>query len=178
MRFALVLLTLLPVAACAPPPAPTVPVRTDSLGVEPELPSPGVPTSGMPDPDGEARLAEARQQWAAQRPDAYRFTYTRNCFCPPQYRGPFAATVRGDEAVNVAYEGEGEAAADALARADLTVDDLFDVLAEAYARNAASVTVDYAAETGQPTNVYIDYNEQIADEEVGFTIEPVRPLDG
>jgi hypothetical protein len=57
-----------------------------------------------------------------------------------------------------------------------TVEDLFAVLADAYDRGAASVRASYDAETGQPTEFFIDYDEQIADEEVGFTVEPVRPL--
>lgn len=168
----LVLLLALTFAACTPQPAPSVP-SPDSVAVES-----GTPTSGEADPEGEARLAEARQRWAAQRPEAYRFTYSRICFCPPQYRGPFVVTVLGDEVAEIAYEGEGEPVEEALADAALTVDDLFDMLADAYDRHAASVTAGYDAETGQPTTIQIDYHEQIADEEVGFTIEPVRPLGG
>jgi hypothetical protein len=57
-----------------------------------------------------------------------------------------------------------------------TVDDLLTLISEAYDRGAASVRASYDAATGQPTEVYIDYDEQMADEEVGFTVEPVRPL--
>ena len=165
----LVALLILSLGACAPVPAPTEPGGSS----EPARPS-GIPPSGKPDPEGEARLAENRARWTAQQPDTYRFTYTRNCFCPQEYRGPFAIAVQGGEVAEVTYEGEGEPIEDALTNASLTIDDLFDLVAEAYERKAFSVTVDYA-ETGQPTNIYIDYNAQIADEEVGFTIEPVRP---
>ena len=192
MRLLLVLPLLL--AACAPQPAPTVPVQTDSVSAEPALPpgvpDPNVPSSGTPpadaaddvptsgeaDPEGAARLADHRRRWEAQRPDGYRFTYTRSCFCPPQLRGPFVVTVRGEEAADVRYEGEGEPDKAASERAALTVDDLFDVLADAYERRAESVQATYDAKTGQPTSIQIDYHEQMADEEVGFTIEPVEPL--
>lgn len=139
-------------------------------------PQSGMPTSGEADPAGEARLEEARQRWTAQQPEAYTFTYTRHCFCPPQYRGPFAVTVRSGEPGEVAYEGEGEPMSEALAEAALTMDDLFDVLADAYARRAASVHAEYDAATGQPTTIQIDYHEQMADEEVGFAIETARAL--
>lgn len=192
------LLLILPIvlAACTPQPAPTVPVQTDSVTAEPGalppgVPDPNVPSSGAPpvdvtagdtptsgeaDPEGEARLADHRQRWEAQRPESYRFTYTRICFCPPQLRGPFSVTVRGDEAAETAYEGEGEPDKAALERAGLTIGDLFDVIDDAYERRAESVQATYDEKTGQPTSIQIDYHEQMADEEVGFTIEPVEPL--
>ncbi len=137
----------------------------------------GMPTSGEADPAREARLEEARRRWAARQPAAYAFTYTRHCYCPPQYRGPFAVTVRGGEAAEVAYEGQGEPMDEALAEAALTMDDLFDVLADAYTRRAARVHAEYDPATGQPTTIQIDYHEQMADDELGFTIEPMRSLD-
>ncbi len=164
------LLAVLTLAACSSPrPEPTVPVRTDSLHAEPTSP-------GAMD-DGPQALAASRVRWEAQRPGDYRFTYSRNCFCPPQYRGPFDVTVRGGAVADVAYRGEGDPIDRPLTEYQ-TVDDLFALIAEAYARDAARVDVTYDPTTGQPTEVYIDYDEQMADEEVGFTVEPVRPVDG
>jgi len=137
-------------------------------------PQSGAPTSGEADPGGAARLEEARRRWAARQPEAYVVTYTRHCFCPPQYRGPFAVTVRDGEPAEVAYEGEGEPMDEALAEAALTVDDFFDVVADAYARRAAAVHAEYDPATGQPTTLQLDYHEQVADEELGFTLEPER----
>jgi hypothetical protein len=148
-------------------PRPDVPVRVDSLQAAPE---PG-PRSA----DGAGDLAAARQRWAAHGLEDYRFTYLRGCFCPPQYRGPFDVTVRAGEVVDVTYEGEGEPADRALAEYQ-TVDGLFDLIAEAYDRDAATVSVTYDAATGRPAEVYIDYDEQVVDEEVSFTVEAVRPL--
>lgn len=165
--FPLVFLTLALGACSTSQPRPDAPVRVDSLQAFPE---PG-PLSAY----GEDYLAANRQRWAAEGPTDYRFTYTRNCFCPPQYRGPFVVTVRDGEVTDVVYEGDGEPIDRALTEYQ-TVDDLFALLAEAYDRDAASVRVSYAAATGQPTEIYIDYDEQMADEEVGFTVEAVRAL--
>ena len=178
----LVFLIALPflLAACAPAPAPTVPVRADSVAVEAEEPLVEVPLpgGGTPDPEGLARLDDARAKWEAQAPEVYRLTYTRHCFCPPQYRGPFTVTVRSGEPAGVTYGGEGEPVEAALDGAALAVDDLFDVVLDAYKRNAAEVHVAYDAQTGQPTSIQIDYDYQMADEEVGFTIEPAQPIGG
>lgn len=148
-------------------PRPDVPVRVDSLQA---VPAPGSTRAG-----GEDELAAARQRWAARGLDDYRFTYTRGCFCPPQYRGPFAVTVRDGAVADVVYEGEGEPADRALSEYQ-TVDSLFDLIAAAYDRGAATVHVTYDPATGQPTEAYIDYDERLTDEEVSFTVQPVRPL--
>lgn len=178
----LVPLIVLPflLAACAPPPAPTVPVRADSVSVEAEGPLQvePLPNERADDPEGRERLAEARARWSERRPGAYRFTYTSHCFCPPQFRGPFVVTVRGGEVAGVTYEGEGEPIEGALENAARTIGDLFEVLADAYARKAAEVHATYDPETGQPTSIQIDYDYQMADEEVGFTIEPAQPIGG
>ena len=50
------------------------------------------------------------------------------------------------------------------------VDGLFDVIAAAYDRNAHRVDVTFDPETGVPLDVYIDYNENILDEELGFQV--------
>lgn len=163
------LLAVLTLAACSSPRPDAVPVRTDSLRAEPG------PIGASE--DGPQALAASRARWEAQRPGDYRFTYTRSCFCPPQYRGPFDVTVRSGAVADVAYKGEGEPIERPFTEYQ-TVDDLFALLAEAYARDAARVDATYDPTTGQPTEVYIDYSEQMADEEVGFTVEPVRPVDG
>lgn len=167
MSRTILLAFVLTLAACSSPRPEMVPVRADSLRVEP----------GQLDPSegGPQALATNRATWQAQRPDDYRFTYTRNCFCPPQYRGPFEVTVRGGTVADVGYEGEGEPVDRPLSEYE-TVDDLFALLGEAYDRDAARVDVTYDESTGQPTSIYIDYEEQMADEEVGFTVEPVQPL--
>lgn len=161
------LLAVLMLAACSSPRPEVVPVRTDSLRAEP-----GSPRAVD---DGPQRLAASRATWAAHRPDEYRFTYTVGCFCPSQYRGPFDVTVRGGAVSAVAYKGEGEPIDRPLAEYK-TVDDLFALLADAYARGAARVEATYDGVTGQPLTFYIDMDEQMADEEVGFTVEPVGPL--
>ena len=121
MRFLPIFLLACALSACStPPPRSDAPVRVDSLQADPGPTEPGpVGTAG----DGERALAASRQRWEAERPADYRFTYTRNCFCPPQYRGPFEVTVRGGEVTDVAYKGEGEPVDRPLSEYQ-TVDDL------------------------------------------------------
>jgi hypothetical protein len=56
-----------------------------------------------------------------------------------------------------------------------TIDELFDRLANAFARDAALINVTWDAERGYPRTAYIDISELIADEEQGWSIERFTP---
>jgi hypothetical protein len=55
------------------------------------------------------------------------------------------------------------------------VDGLFDILREAYGEDAHDILVSYDPNLGYPTDFSIDYEEQVADEELGMRVteEPV-----
>ena len=117
-------------------------------------------------------LDAARERWDAAGLDAYEMTLRRVCFCPaPDYTGPFGVTVRGGELAAVTLDGgrvddeRGE-----------TVEDLFDLIEDAYVRKAESVTVEFDPELGYPTNLSIDYSMQMADEEIGYMVSDLRPV--
>ena len=129
------------------------------------------PADGQDAGDGDARLAEARARWAASGPGAYRMTLHRSCFCPEDYRGPFAVTVRNGTVASVEMAGRSLPADRAV-----TVDALFDLLAEAYAEDAELVRVTYDDALGYPTELYIDRSAQMADEEIGYTVSSLARL--
>lgn len=125
-------------------------------------------TARVPDGPPET-LAEAQALWADADLDAYRMTLSRSCFCPPEYRGPYEVVVEEGRVQTVVYEGEGVPDDRAL-----TVEALFDLLNEAYEQKAARIDVTYHPALGYPTSLYIDYSEQMADEEVGYTVAELR----
>ena len=109
-------------------------------------------------------LARARSQWADAGPERYRMTYEIVCFCPPN-------------TVEVVVE-DGRVAASATTGYDvepLGVLGLYDVALDAYAVGAASVDV-RVTERGPPVpvRVSIDYDEAIADEEIGYRVVAFR----
>ena len=58
----------------------------------------------------------------------------------------------------------------------MTVGDLFDLLEEAYDRGAVTVNVTFDSEAGYPTELYIDYDQRMADEEIGYTVTDLDAL--
>ena len=70
----------------------------------------------------------------------------------------------------------GEPLPDAIARAYLTVPDMFAFLAMALDRDPASFRAAYDDQTGHPREAWIDYSRNTADEEQGFEVRDLQPL--
>ena len=123
------------------------------------------------------RLQSRRATWEAQGLGDYSYDVRRVCFCP--FREGVRLTVMGG-----ALTGATDLETEEILEPDevqwyRTIDGLFDLLEDAYDRDAHQVRVDFDDERGYPTEIFIDYSEMIADEELGFTLlSEVRALDG
>ncbi|MEM0962791.1 MAG: DUF6174 domain-containing protein [Bacteroidota bacterium] len=122
-----------------------------------------VPVTGnVETPELDAAIAK----WESTGMDDYTMTVRRTCFCPvPDYTGPFQVTVRTGELAEVSLDGsivEAERGA--------TVASLFDLLRDAYDRQAETVMVEYHPDLGYPISISIDYDTRMADEEIGYTV--------
>jgi hypothetical protein len=58
----------------------------------------------------------------------------------------------------------------------LTVEQVFDVIEEAYRERAEEVQVTYHPTLGYPTDLFIDYVEEVADDERGVQITDFEAL--
>ncbi|MEO0559888.1 MAG: DUF6174 domain-containing protein [Bacteroidota bacterium] len=121
-----------------------------------------VPTADLSPGDA---LAQAQAQWAEANVEAYEMTITRTCFCPPEWRGPYTVTVEEGTVTSFVIEDQPIAQGEPPA-----VEGLFELLETAYAEGAARVDVTYHEEWGYPTSLYIDKEEMMADEEIGYTV--------
>ena len=115
---------------------------------------------------GPESLDAARALWADAGFADYQMTLTRSCFCPEDFRGPFAVSVEDETVTEVEFQGR-----DLSTDRALTVEALFDLLQDAYDQGAARVDVTYHPTLGYPMSLYIDVSEMMADEEVGYTVE-------
>lgn len=142
-------------------------------------PAPAEVTPGEQYPIVEGEAAEvapdleaARQRWRDAAMDDYQMTLQRICFCPvPDYTGPFEVTVRDGDVSTVMLEG-----ASVDAERGVSVDALFALIDDAYERGAVEVALEFDPELGYPTSVGIDYDFQMADEEIGYRVSDLRRL--
>jgi hypothetical protein len=157
---------------------PSSPIRRlflgTALGAVVGLGAVGCDATGPTDDlEGErARLEQARGQWRAQNIVDYQFTFRRNCFCGPDVRDPALVMVRGGTVASVASVATGAPRDPALY---YTIEELFDLLEDAIDQQAARLSATYHSSLGYPTSAFIDRNEMIADEELGFEATDLQP---
>jgi len=120
-------------------------------------------------PEGE--LDKNQAQWAALSLTSYEYVLRRGCFCLPAVIGPVRVRVEEGAVTQRTYVDVTEPVPSELGELFPPVDGLFDILADAYERDAHRVDVTYDPESGVPLDVFIDYVENIADEELGFTVQ-------
>jgi hypothetical protein len=110
-------------------------------------------------------LGEQRALWASQGLTDYTFDVVRICYC--QFVADVRVTVK-DGVITGVTELASEVARDPeLFR---TIDGFFDLVQDAYDRDAHEVQVEFDPSRGYPTRIWIDYVLMIADEEMGFTL--------
>lgn len=128
-------------------------------------------TSGCSDPTGPERELEAnRELWEAVGPASYVFDYHVVCYCPPEITRAVMIEVEDDAVVAANYVDTGEPVDPFVPEEFPTVDDLFDEIESALAGDPYSLEAVYDPELGYPTQVFIDFEENIADEEWGFVV--------
>jgi hypothetical protein len=124
-----------------------------------------------------AEIAAQREKWAARRIDDYQLTFSRSCFCAPEGAGLVVLTVLEGEPVEWLYFLSGDPVAPEWQAVFPPVDGLFDFLDDAIARGAEEIEVAFEPDLGLPTTVLVDYRLAAADEEIGYEVEKIVPID-
>ena len=117
----------------------------------------------------QADLLRHQGRWERRRVANYVYTGAWNCFCPTDYIADAAVTVRGGAVVSVA---SADPAVPNIPDPErfVPVKALFILLQTAIDEGAARIDVTYNEEFGYPEQFFVDYHENIADEERGFVI--------
>jgi Family of unknown function (DUF6174) len=125
--------------------------------------------------DSEREKLEAhRAQWQSQGVDSYEFVLRRLCYCGGGTT-PATVVVRNGQRVSVTDVETGMPIAENFAQYYLTIDELFDFIADAIDRKAYQIDVTYDAAYGFPRQISIDYLENAIDEEMAFEASSFQP---
>ncbi len=114
------------------------------------------------------QFESARQRWSAGQPEQYQFNYTRVCFCAVVHE--VRVTVTNGVVTSAVVVESGQPLAGAALAQIPTIDDLFETVRDALARNAHDLRVTYDATRGFPTQIIVDYREMVADDEFLHTV--------
>lgn len=123
----------------------------------------------------QADLLRAMSRWERGGPKDYTYRTAILCFCPQEYGAPVNITVVGGAVDAVAFSGDGFTGGVPEPGRFSTIDDLFAILQGAIDEQAVSIRADFHPQLGYPTEAFIDYVANIADEELGFTASDVEP---
>jgi hypothetical protein len=118
-------------------------------------------------------VATAQRAWLAGRPADYRFVWQQTCFCLPEAVQPIRITVHGD-AITSATDKDGHAVSADVQRGLKTIDALY---AYAQAKQQAGAEVRVVCDPrGIPTEVFVDPNPRVADDERRITVSAFEAL--
>lgn len=157
-------LAALALVACG---SPQTPVVADDPGGTPTTPVPSQETETTP------TATPTVGTYPDYVPTYYDYTLQVSCYCIDN--APIRISVRDDEVVSATYVGPrareaGLRGEEAPEYRRLTIDD---VIAAANDTGAARVDVDWPEGQDFPDSVYVDQDERMADEEVGYTVSDV-----
>ncbi len=121
-------------------------------------------------------LNSNRRFWNQRNISSYDYTLSNSCFCIGDARGPVVIKVRNGQTTSITSVATGQPVNPEFFQNYNTIPKLFDVVQDAINRRAFSLNVQYNARFGYPTQINIDYNSQIADEEIFLTIENFKVI--
>ena len=122
------------------------------------------------------QLQRSKQLWAKQKISKYRYTLRRSCFCLPKSTEPVSIAVRNGKVTSMVDASNGQPVnREYFAKYD-SIAKLFDIVEDAIAKKAHQLSVTYHPTLGYPTQINIDYDQMMADEELYITVENLQPL--
>jgi hypothetical protein len=132
--------------------------------------------SPTPQNPSAAQLQRNKQLWAKQNISKYRYTLRRSCFCLPKATEPVMIAVRNGKVTSIVAASNGQPANPEYFTKYDSIAKLFEIVEDAIARKAYRLSVTYHPTLGYPTKIDIDYDKQMADEELSLTIENLQAL--
>jgi hypothetical protein len=129
---------------------------------------------------GGSELSRNQEKWQDANITHYRFNLNISCFCAFRDQMPLTIEVRDGQIVHMAAV-DGTLVLDTDQNYEFfaphaTIDLLFAEINAAVNEGADSVTVTYDATYGFPTEIAIDFSQEMADEEMYYSISGFEAL--
>jgi hypothetical protein len=126
-----------------------------------------------PDSNEKQQLEDALAGWKRLGITEYTYVYARTCECPPSWQQPTRVKVRNGEVVEATEVASG--AARAIDRMP-TIDDLFEMIRNAFEESADVIRIDYDSKQYYPIDMLIDDDVQVVDNELIMRASALVPL--
>ncbi|MGA9383004.1 MAG: DUF6174 domain-containing protein [Phormidium sp.] len=117
-----------------------------------------------------------QELWVKQKLKNYRYILRVSCFCPPDMTQPVIIDVRSGKTSSITPETNRNIVNKEFFQKYDSIDKLFEIIRSALAENAYKVDAKYHPTLGYPTQISIDYNKLISDDEIFLTINKLEAL--
>ncbi len=124
----------------------------------------------------QVELAAAQSRWQAAGIMSYDFDLQVTCFCGATALGPVTISVRNGQPSGIVSTDSGTVVDSLYFQSYLTVDRLFTALGRILSGKPAAFTAAYDAGLGFPSDVSIDGDARVADDELQLRILSLRPV--
>ncbi|MDE1464678.1 DUF6174 domain-containing protein [Spartinivicinus poritis] len=124
--------------------------------------------------DFKPEVATYLARWYKNNYNDYTYIYRYFCFCAEAGKS-FTVDVRDNKVKKVTYTDTNQEVPESFMSMFSTIDGLFVDLVKAN-KNAHKINVQFNKRHGNPTNVYIDQDPRIADEETAYVIDRIFPI--
>lgn len=114
-------------------------------------------------------FSENKKLWKRQNIKDYSFVVQRSCFCPHEEKKQITVS---DGIITEAKYIPSNTILDLNRK---KINGYFDIIQDALDKNVHKLTVTYDEIYGYPSDISIDYHEQIADEEIYYTLTHFIP---
>lgn len=118
-----------------------------------------------------AELLRAQSRWERNGTPNYRYQARWTCFCPPEYVALVDVSVIEGQVNQVSFADPAFVGEVPDPERFGPVSDLFEFVQDAIAKDAARIDAVYHPELGYPVDVFVDFDELLADEELGFIVQ-------
>ncbi len=116
----------------------------------------------------QAELNTAKAMWNQQDINDYQITTQRSCLCI--VKGDVVNIVEQGQMSSAFYAGNGRNLTTEELAEQKTIDEFFAVIQQAIDVEASSLVVSYHATFGYPTQISIDYDQLVADDEIYYQL--------
>lgn len=117
----------------------------------------------------QAELDAALARWESQGIETYEYRFNNACLCTVETSGPIIITVTDGEVTAVRRPDDAADLPPYDGGPTPTIPELFETVQSALDEGADSITVEYDEEFGFPTQLYIDWEALVADEETSYS---------
>jgi hypothetical protein len=122
------------------------------------------------------QLQSNQQLWNQQNISSYRYKLQRSCFCIEEARQPVEVAVKNGRTISVTAVNSNKPVNPEFFNNYDSIPKLFAVIQDAINRKASRLDVKYHPTLGYPTQINIDYDTQLADEELYLTVENLEGI--